>query len=57
MAVIQQLLTVKDIIRDPRYFFLALTTFLKIWFSLRLVKHADTIGSFFFLSYADTFVS
>ena len=44
-------------IRDPRYFVLSLVTFLKIWFSLRLVKTIDGLGSFFFLFYADTFVT
>ena len=54
--VIKSLFSYSDIIRDPRYLFLAAANFLKIWFSLRLVKTCDGPGSFFFLSYADTFV-
>jgi hypothetical protein len=54
---LQKLITMKDMIRDPRYFVLSFVTFLKVWFSLRLVKTIDGMGSFFFLFYADTFVT
>ena len=47
----------QDMIRDPRYFVLSFVTFMKVWFSLRLVKTVDSMGSFFFLFYADTFVT
>jgi len=56
-TVISQLVSVDDLKRDPRYLFLSLTTFFKIWFSLRLVKHCEGIGSFFFMSYADTILT
>ena len=56
-TAINQLISFQDIKSDPRYFLLALVTFFKIWFSLRLVKHCEGIGSFFFMSYADTIVT
>ena len=35
---------------------LALVTFTKAWFNLRLLKGCDSVASFFFLSYADSMV-
>jgi len=54
--VVDRLFQWQDMRRDPRYLVLALTTFAKVWFSLRLLKTADCMSSFFFLCYADTFV-
>lgn len=51
------MLTVRDIFKDFRYIVVGLVQFIKVWFALRLIKSCDSIVSFVFLSYADTFVT
>ena len=55
--LVSKMLTFKDVFKDARYIVVGLVQFMKIWFALRLIKSCDSIVSFIFLSYADTFVS
>ena len=54
--LLKQVFTLEDVAKDPRFLALALTTFIKIWFSLRLIKALKHSTIFFFVAYADTFV-
>ena len=52
----EAMFSLTDLRQDPRYLILALVSFMKMWLNLRLLKSADSVSSFFFLSYSDTFV-
>ncbi len=54
--IIKQIFSFTDVQEDPRFGILSVITFMKVWFSLRIVKSVSSLAIFFFLTFADTIV-